>query len=281
MSGLPRERESVLGCEPQPPCLGNALLPEVGRRPPAQWSQGILLNSPGQGDQVCENHGDTGERGELGRTVTDPGHRGWLTSGQPKGLEGHPRARKSMSLRGVSTWSYHPPGPDEEYPAGCGSTDCAALTPGTRSGGAWTWSGQGVDSHGYSGGVPGPWCRLWDETQTRGLTADRPSPWSWRRASGASCVQGLPRAAGHAPFCLRQGCWRPWLWQRHPPLAPSSHDVSLGDCVCEGLSRCSTPSAQPVTSARCQFPNKATFWGSGRDVSLGGSPFTQDRWFGD
>ena len=138
VSGLPRERESVLGCEPQPPRLGNALLPEVGRLPAAQRSQGILLSSPGQGDRMCENHRDAGEGGELGRTVTDPGHRGWLTSGQPKGLEGHPRARKGMSPRGVSTWSCHPPGPDEGYPARWGSADSAACTPGTRSGGAWT-----------------------------------------------------------------------------------------------------------------------------------------------
>lgn len=130
-----------------------------------------------------------------------------------------------------------------------------------------------------------------NETQTGGLTADR-SPQSSIRASGVSCVQGLPRAPGHGPFPLRQGLrrWHPWPWQRHPRLPPSSHNVSLGDCVClprkdtghldEGPSCCSMPSAQPITSARCQLPDKATFWGSGRDISLGGSLFTQYSWFG-
>lgn len=41
---------------------------------------------------------DAGEGRELGRTLTAGlGHRGCLTSGQQKGLEGHPRARKGVS----------------------------------------------------------------------------------------------------------------------------------------------------------------------------------------
>ena len=99
MSRLPRERTSVLGCELQPPQLGNPL-PEVSRLPPAAWSQGILLTSPGQGDRVCEFRGRRGRR-ELGRTLTaDLGHRGCLTSGQPKGWRAIPGQEGREPSRG-------------------------------------------------------------------------------------------------------------------------------------------------------------------------------------
>lgn len=198
-----------------------------------------------------------------------------------------------MSPRGVSTWSCHLPGPDEGYPARWGSADYATCTPGTRQevrghGSATAQTHTDIQKEGPRGSGIG----CGNETQTRGLTADRPPPRSWRPVSGAGCAQGLPEGCRARRSFLSpsgSGVLAPLLWQRHPPLPPSPHGVSLvAVCVCvclpckdtshlgEGPSCCSVPSAQPITSARCQFPNKATFWGSGRDISLGAprSPMT-------
>lgn len=257
MSGLPRERASVLGCELQPPQLGNPLLPEVSRLPPASWSQGILLTSPGQGDRVCEFRGCRGRRGAGEDADCWSGHRGWLTSGQQKGLEGHPQARKGVSPRGVtvSSWSCHLRGPDGGTPPGGGALTVqpAPQKPGLEVRGhspARAWTHTDIHKEGSRGFGVG------NETQTGGLIADR-SPPSWRRASGISCVQGLPRAPGHGPFRLRQGlgCWRPRLWQRHPRLPPSSHDVSLGDCVCAFLVRTPVTWMRVHPAAACPQTN--------------------------
>ena len=89
MSRLPRERTSVLGYELQPPQLGNPL-PEVSRLPPAAWSQGILLTSPGQGDRVCEFQGRQGRRVAGEDADCWSGAQRVPDLGPAKGLEGHP-----------------------------------------------------------------------------------------------------------------------------------------------------------------------------------------------
>lgn len=165
-----------------------------------------------------------------------------------------------MSPRGVSTWSCHLPGPDEGYPAGWGSADYATCTAGTRQevrghGPATAWTHTDIQKEGLRGS--GVSCG--NKTQTRGLTADRPPPRSWRRASGASCAQGLPEGCrAQAVLFVSVRVWG--AGSLAVAVLPASASIATrrlpGGCVCVFLVRTPVTWVRVHPAAACPQPNQ-------------------------